>query len=139
MILHQLIDYEILRVIWWLLLGVVLIGFAVTGGFDLGTGALLPFVAKTDIERRVVIPGRLNLVDHRLRNGRGEGVLRGSRYNIDWRHFSGMHPRLLAEVDTDLTKGEIHHTSRHALDVGKDVVVEIRPDGHPRTPAVKSA
>ncbi|PZP51440.1 MAG: cytochrome d ubiquinol oxidase subunit II [Agrobacterium fabrum] len=55
MILHQLIDYETLRVIWWLLLGVVLIGFAVTGGFDLGTGALLPFVAKTDIERRVVI------------------------------------------------------------------------------------
>lgn len=55
MILHELIDYEILRVIWWLLLGVVLIGFAVTGGFDLGTGALLPFVAKTDIERRVVI------------------------------------------------------------------------------------
>ncbi|MDH7804026.1 MULTISPECIES: cytochrome d ubiquinol oxidase subunit II [unclassified Rhizobium] len=55
MILHQLIDYEILRVIWWLLLGVVLIGFAVTGGFDLGTGALLPFVAKTDLERRVVI------------------------------------------------------------------------------------
>ena len=55
MILHQLIDYEILRIIWWLLLGVVLIGFAVTGGFDLGTGALLPFVAKTDIERRVVI------------------------------------------------------------------------------------
>lgn len=46
MILHQLIDYEVLRVIWWLLLGVVLIGFAVTGGFDLGTGALLPFVAK---------------------------------------------------------------------------------------------
>jgi len=55
MILHQLIDYEILRIIWWLLLGVVLIGFAVTGGFDLGTGALLPFVAKTDVERRVVI------------------------------------------------------------------------------------
>ncbi|MCA2375415.1 cytochrome d ubiquinol oxidase subunit II [Agrobacterium sp. 22-211-1] len=55
MILHQLIDYEILRIIWWLLLGVLLIGFAVTGGFDLGTGALLPFVAKTDIERRVVI------------------------------------------------------------------------------------
>ncbi|NWJ24208.1 cytochrome d ubiquinol oxidase subunit II [Rhizobium sp. RM] len=55
MILHELIDYEILRLIWWLLLGVLLIGFAVTGGFDLGAGALLPFVAKTDIERRVVI------------------------------------------------------------------------------------
>ncbi len=55
MILHTLIDYETLRVIWWLLLGVLLIGFAVTDGFDLGTGALLPFVARTDTERRVVI------------------------------------------------------------------------------------
>jgi cytochrome d ubiquinol oxidase subunit II len=55
MILHQLIDYETLRVIWWLLLGILLIGFAVTDGFDLGTAALLPFVARTDVERRVVI------------------------------------------------------------------------------------
>ena len=55
MILHQLIDYETLRLIWWLLLGVILIGFAVTDGFDLGVGALLPFVARTDIERRVAI------------------------------------------------------------------------------------
>jgi cytochrome bd ubiquinol oxidase subunit II len=55
MILHQFIDYETLRVIWWVLLGVLLIGFAVTDGFDLGTGALLPFVAKTDAERRIVI------------------------------------------------------------------------------------
>lgn len=55
MILHELISYDVLRVIWWLLLGVVLVGFAATDGFDLGTGILLPFVAKTDIERRVVI------------------------------------------------------------------------------------
>ncbi len=55
MILHELIDYEILRVIWWALLGVLLIGFALTDGFDMGVGALLPFVAKTDVERRVVI------------------------------------------------------------------------------------
>jgi len=55
MILHQLIDYETLRVIWWLLLGVLLIGFAVTDGFDLGAATLLPFVAKTELERRVVI------------------------------------------------------------------------------------
>ena len=55
MILHQLIDYETLRVIWWLLIGVLLIGFAITDGFDLGTGTLLPFVAKTDMERRIVI------------------------------------------------------------------------------------
>lgn len=55
MILHELISYDVLRVIWWLLLGIVLVGFAVTDGFDLGTGILLPFVAKTDVERRVVI------------------------------------------------------------------------------------
>lgn len=55
MILHNLIDYETLRIIWWLLLGILLIGFAVMDGFDLGAAALLPFVAKDDIERRVVI------------------------------------------------------------------------------------
>jgi cytochrome d ubiquinol oxidase subunit II len=55
MILHDLIDYPTLRLIWWLLLGVLLIGFAVTDGFDLGVAALLPFVARTDLERRIVI------------------------------------------------------------------------------------
>ncbi|KGD96965.1 cytochrome d ubiquinol oxidase subunit II [Rhizobium sp. YS-1r] len=55
MILHDLIDYETLRIIWWLLLGVLLIAFAVMDGFDLGTASLLPFVARTDVERRVVI------------------------------------------------------------------------------------
>lgn len=55
MILHTLLDYDTLRVIWWLLLGVLLIGFAVTDGFDLGVGTLLPFVAREDVERRVVI------------------------------------------------------------------------------------
>ncbi|WP_417425401.1 cytochrome d ubiquinol oxidase subunit II [Hoeflea sp.] len=55
MILHQLIDYDILRVIWWGLLGVLLIAFTMTDGFDMGVGALLPFVGKTDAERRVAI------------------------------------------------------------------------------------
>ncbi|MCI2393510.1 cytochrome d ubiquinol oxidase subunit II [Aliiroseovarius sediminis] len=55
MILHEFISYDILRVIWWGLLGILLIGFALTDGFDMGVGALLPFVAKTDVERRVVI------------------------------------------------------------------------------------
>jgi cytochrome bd ubiquinol oxidase subunit II len=55
MILHELIDYGTLKLIWWLLLGVLLIGFAVTDGFDLGVGTLLPFVARTDVERRVAI------------------------------------------------------------------------------------
>ena len=47
------LDYPTLRVIWWLLLGVLLIGFAVMDGFDLGVGILLPFVARTDGERPV--------------------------------------------------------------------------------------
>lgn len=55
MVLYELIDYDILRVIWWLLLGVLLIGFALTDGFDMGVGALLPFVGRNDVERRVVI------------------------------------------------------------------------------------
>jgi cytochrome bd ubiquinol oxidase subunit II len=50
-----MLDYETLKIIWWLLIGVLLIGFAVTGGFDLGVGALLRLVARTDDERRVVV------------------------------------------------------------------------------------
>jgi cytochrome d ubiquinol oxidase subunit II len=48
-------EYEILRLIWWALLGILLIGFAVMDGFDLGTAALLPFVGRTDKERRLVL------------------------------------------------------------------------------------
>lgn len=50
-----MIDYETLRVIWWVLVGVLLIGFAVMDGFDLGVGALLTLVGKNDTERRVMI------------------------------------------------------------------------------------
>ncbi|MGR9116640.1 MAG: cytochrome d ubiquinol oxidase subunit II [Gammaproteobacteria bacterium] len=49
------LDYETLRFIWWLFLGALLIGFAVTGGFDLGVAILLPFLGKNDEERRVII------------------------------------------------------------------------------------
>ncbi|WP_211165768.1 cytochrome d ubiquinol oxidase subunit II [Azoarcus sp. TTM-91] len=50
-----MIDYEILKLIWWGLLGVLLLGFAIMDGHDMGVGALLPFVGKTDEERRVMI------------------------------------------------------------------------------------
>jgi len=49
------ISYDILRVIWWALLGALLIGFAIMDGFDLGVGMLLPFVGRNDRERRVAI------------------------------------------------------------------------------------
>ena len=50
-----LFDYETLKLIWWVFVGVLLIGFAILGGFDLGVGALLPFAGRTDDERRVMI------------------------------------------------------------------------------------
>jgi cytochrome d ubiquinol oxidase subunit II len=49
------LDYPTLRLIWWLLLGILLIGFAVMDGFDLGVATLLPAVARTDEERRIVL------------------------------------------------------------------------------------
>lgn len=51
----MLFDYYTLKIIWWLFVGVLLIGFALMDGFDLGVGTLLPFVAKTDEQRRVLL------------------------------------------------------------------------------------
>ena len=51
----MMLDYESLRLIWWLLVAVLLIGYAVMDGFDLGVATLLPWVARTDGERRVLI------------------------------------------------------------------------------------
>lgn len=48
-------DMEMLRLIWWALLGILFMGFAVMDGFDLGAAILLPLVAKDDVERRIVL------------------------------------------------------------------------------------
>ena len=50
-----MIDYPTLKLIWWLLVGVLLVGFAIMDGHDMGVGTLLPFVGQGDDERRVVI------------------------------------------------------------------------------------
>lgn len=50
-----MIDYSTLKIIWWLLVGVLLVGFAIMDGHDMGVGTLLPFVGKNDTERLVVI------------------------------------------------------------------------------------
>jgi cytochrome d ubiquinol oxidase subunit II len=50
-----MLDYEMLRVIWWAILGVLLIGFAVTDGFDLGVGVIFRFVGRNDEERRALL------------------------------------------------------------------------------------
>ncbi|QEI08932.1 cytochrome d ubiquinol oxidase subunit II [Pigmentiphaga aceris] len=48
-------DYETLKIIWWVLMVTLMLGFALTGGFDLGVATLLPWVGRTDDERRVAI------------------------------------------------------------------------------------
>lgn len=48
-------DYEVLRFVWWLLIGILLVGFAVTDGFDMGVGMLTRVLGRTDTERRVMI------------------------------------------------------------------------------------
>ncbi|CAM3799116.1 Cytochrome bd-I ubiquinol oxidase subunit 2 [Vibrio aerogenes CECT 7868] len=48
-------DYEILRFIWWVLIGVLFIGFTIADGFDIGVCALVPVIGKSDTERRVMI------------------------------------------------------------------------------------
>ncbi|HDL5700040.1 TPA: cytochrome d ubiquinol oxidase subunit II [Mannheimia haemolytica] len=50
-----MIDYEILRFIWWILIAVLLIGFAITDGFDMGVLNLLPIIGKSNVERRIMI------------------------------------------------------------------------------------
>ncbi|MGR8940759.1 MAG: cytochrome d ubiquinol oxidase subunit II [Gammaproteobacteria bacterium] len=48
-------DFETLRLVWWAILVFLVCGFAVLDGFDLGVGILLPFLGKTDEERRVML------------------------------------------------------------------------------------
>ncbi len=50
-----MIDFESLRFLWWALLGVLLIGFAVMDGFDLGVLMCLPFSSREDQDRRIVL------------------------------------------------------------------------------------
>lgn len=50
-----MIDYEILKAIWWLFIGVLLVGFTIMDGQDMGVGTLLPFLGKNDSERRIMI------------------------------------------------------------------------------------
>lgn len=47
--------YAVLQVVWWLLLGVLLIGLAVMVGMDMGVGTILRIVGRTDLERRVAL------------------------------------------------------------------------------------
>lgn len=85
-----MLDYDTLRFIWWLLVGVLLVGFAVTDGFDMGVGILVPIIGKTNTERRIMInsiaphwDGNHKVADHcrwcavcRMASGLRSSVLR---------------------------------------------------------------
>jgi cytochrome d ubiquinol oxidase subunit II len=47
--------WDILRNVWFLLIGVLLAGYSVLDGFDLGIGALFPYLAKSEDEKRTLI------------------------------------------------------------------------------------
>jgi len=51
----MIFDYETLKVIWWCLVGIILVAFALTDGWDLGIGMLSPFLGKSDLERQVIL------------------------------------------------------------------------------------
>jgi len=51
----MILDYETLKIIWWALIGVLLVAFALTDGFDMGVGTLLPIIGNTDEERRIML------------------------------------------------------------------------------------
>ncbi len=48
-------DYENLRLFTWAVIGVLLIGFIITDGFDMGVAALLPVLGKSEVDRRIMI------------------------------------------------------------------------------------
>jgi len=48
-------DITSLRVIWWVLLGALLIGFAIMDGFDFGIAALLRILGRDEHERHVLL------------------------------------------------------------------------------------
>lgn len=72
-----MLDYETLRFIWWLLIGVITVAFMVTDGFDMGVGCLLPLIARNDDERRVLINSvGAHWEGNRMVDSRGRGIIR---------------------------------------------------------------
>lgn len=93
----MLLDYATLKFIWWILIGVLLLGFIIMDGHDMGVGALLPFVAKKDVERRVVI----NTVAPHWEGNQVWFILAGGAIFAAWPYiyavaFSGFYIAMLA-------------------------------------------
>ncbi|MDR1421293.1 MAG: cytochrome d ubiquinol oxidase subunit II [Coriobacteriales bacterium] len=46
--------HEVLQILWFLLITILLVGYFILDGFDLGSGILYPFVAKDEKEKAIV-------------------------------------------------------------------------------------
>ncbi|WP_028103959.1 cytochrome d ubiquinol oxidase subunit II [Pseudoduganella violaceinigra] len=51
----MIFDYATYKIIWWCFVALLLLGFALTDGWDFGVGMSLPFLGKDDTERRIII------------------------------------------------------------------------------------
>jgi cytochrome bd ubiquinol oxidase subunit II len=51
----MIFDYPTLKLIWWAFVGLILVVFALTDGWDLGIGMLSPLLGRSDDERRVIL------------------------------------------------------------------------------------
>lgn len=49
-----MIDYQVLQVVWWVLMGFILILYATTAGFDMGITMIMPFFRK-ETHRRIAL------------------------------------------------------------------------------------
>lgn len=54
-----MLDYETLKLVWWVLLTLIILGFTLTSGIDLGTGTVFPLLAHSDLERATVAQANL--------------------------------------------------------------------------------
>ncbi len=92
----MMLDYETLRLLWWLILGTLLIGFAVMDGFDLGVGTIFRFIGRTDEERHVL----LACVEPVWEGNQVWFILGGGAVFAAWpvlyaTSFSGLYPAML--------------------------------------------
>ena len=51
----MIFDYATLKLVWWAFVGIIIVTFALTDGWDMGIGMLSPLLGKTDEERRVIL------------------------------------------------------------------------------------
>jgi cytochrome bd ubiquinol oxidase subunit II len=119
---QKMLDYPTLKLIWWLLVGVLLVGFAIMDGHDMGVGTLLPFVGRSDVERRVVI----NTVGPHWDGNQVWFITGGGAIFAAWplvyaTAFSGFYWAMLAVLWALLGLGPVHWRRRAPRDFWRGV------------------